>query len=73
MRLYDLTEKDIESVINHGEKQDTTEGKLNYRGEVKERFKYPIKVICVEHGNTILVVSAYPLRKGRHQNESDIR
>ncbi len=72
MRLYELTEEDVERVIDSGEKRVTADGKLTYLGEIRGRFKYPVRVICVEEGNTILVVSAYPLRKRRFQDEGDI-
>jgi hypothetical protein len=73
MRLYGLTEKDVELVIECGKKQITASGKLTYLGQVNERFTHPVKVACVEEADAILAVTAYPLRKGRFQNEGDVR
>jgi len=73
MRLYGLTEEDVESVIKSGKKQVTAAGKLTYVGQVRERFTHPVKVICVQEAGAILVVTAYPVRKGRFQDEGDIR
>ena len=63
MRLYDLDEEIIIDVIKSGEKKIQQTGRIEYT-LIIDSFLYPIKVICKEEKNEIIVISCYPLKKG---------
>ena len=63
MRLYDLTEKIIVDVIKSGERKVQQSGKIEYTLIVNS-FLYPVKVVCKEEANEIIVITCYPLKKG---------
>lgn len=65
MRLYNITEEDIEKAIAKPDKEPVSEADryVVFRTQ-REKFKgMPLKVIYVLEGSKIVVVSAYPLKK----------
>ena len=66
MKLYSITGDDIKSVIEQGKREISQSGnKTSIIHRIPAKFKYPIKVIGVEEGDSFLVISAYPLKKGK--------
>ena len=65
MELYSITENDIKSVIDQGKKEVLQDGKISITCDVSGKFEYPIKVIGIQDGESFLVVTRYPLKRGR--------
>jgi hypothetical protein len=66
MKLYDINEDDIKFVLDQGKREILSGGrKVTITHSMKEKFKYPIKVIGIEKGKEFLLVTAYPLKKGK--------
>ena len=54
-----------ESVIAQGKREVLQGGRTSITCEVGGKFRYPIKIIGVQEGESLLVVTAYPLKKGK--------
>lgn len=65
MKLYGITEEDVTRVLENGKKEILSENKTSYIYEIANRFEYPLKVVASETSEQILVITAYPLKKGR--------
>jgi len=66
MSLYNISEIDILAVIeNHNPKLDFSEGKHEIIGKtVFSQYGYPVKVVFSSERDKIVVITAYPLKKG---------
>ncbi|MBW2635848.1 MAG: DUF4258 domain-containing protein [Deltaproteobacteria bacterium] len=64
MKLYDISENDVYRVIDQGKRGSTEDGKTIFLGDFSNKFKYPLKVVAVWQDDLLLVVTAYPLKKG---------
>lgn len=66
MKLYGLSEDDVFSVIRHVSADLAfAEGKHEIIGEnVFSQSGYPIKVVFLCQGDQLIVITAYPLKKG---------
>jgi len=66
MKLYNLSEQDVFSIIEHrNPKLLFPEGKHEIIGEtILTKQGYPIKVIFSSERGKIIVITAYPLKKG---------
>lgn len=74
MALYGISEEDVALVVREGKRDNLPEpGRVSYRLLLSSAFKYPIKVVGIEQGKDLLVITVYPLKRERVQNESDIR
>ena len=65
MMLYDITEEDVKFVVESGKREISSDGKLNIIQEIEGRYKYPIKIIGIEKKESLLILTAYPLKKRR--------
>ncbi len=65
-KLYDLPEADVSSVIQHQNPQlEFPEGKHEIISETKfSKHGYPIKVVFSCESGKIIVITAYPLKRG---------
>ena len=69
MELYGITETEVKSAIDQGEREVLQGGKASITYDVGGKFRYPIKVVGVQKGESLLVVTAYPLKKGKEKHE----
>jgi hypothetical protein len=65
MKLYNITEKDVTSVIDQGKRESLSSGRVSITHELAGKFQYPIKVIGVQDAKSFLVVTAYPIKGGK--------
>ena len=65
MELYGITEAEVKSFIDQGKREVLQGGKTSIIYEADGEFRYPIKIIGVQEGEFLLVVTAYPLKKGK--------
>ncbi|MBU4013992.1 MAG: DUF4258 domain-containing protein [Proteobacteria bacterium] len=65
MKLYGLSEEDVLNVLKNGSKEMAKDGKLFFLHDIKGKFKFPVKVITAQGDKTLIIVSAYPLKKRR--------
>jgi hypothetical protein len=65
MALYRIEEDDVTNVIETGTMETSKEGKVSFVGKLEPKFRYPIKVVGIEEAESFLVITAYPLKKGR--------
>lgn len=63
MRLYELDENIVTEVIKNGIKNIQQSGRVEY-SLIIESFLYPVKVICKEEQNKIVVITCYLVKKG---------
>jgi hypothetical protein len=74
MTLYGICDEDVALVVRKGKRDDLPEpGRVSFTMRLSSTFKYPIKVVGLERGNDLLVITTYPLKRERIQDESDIR
>jgi len=66
MKLYNLSEEDVSSIIEHlNPGLVFLEGKHEIIGETMlTNYGYPIKVVFSYDGEKVVVITAYPLKKG---------
>ena len=65
MDLYGITESEVKSAIDQGKRQVLQDGKTSIICKVGGKFRFPIKVIGVQQGESFLVVTVYPLKRGK--------
>lgn len=72
MSLYNISEIDILSVIeHHNRKLDFSEGKHEIIGEmVFSQYGHPLKVVFSSEKAKIIVITAYPLKRGSKNENS---
>ena len=63
MKLYGISEKDVIRVLNGLKNIKETSVVRAISG-----FKYPIKVVFKEENDEIIIVTAYPLKRGENEN-----
>jgi hypothetical protein len=54
MKLYGITEDDIEAVCVHGSRSALLDGRVECMWNIAERFSYPLKVVGIETGRDFL-------------------
>jgi hypothetical protein len=64
MKLYDISEAQVVEVLRHGERAVDSAGRVTYLHKV-QGFRYPIKVVMLGKPDSVLVLTAYPLKRGR--------
>jgi hypothetical protein len=62
MKLYGITEQDVQDVCSYGSKKVLSDGRIELLWKNGEKFQYPLKVVGVETGEGFLVITAYPLK-----------
>jgi len=62
MKLYNLSEETVMSIIEAGKSNEIHDGKIIYIDSV-ENFPYPIKIICKIENDLRLIISCYPLKR----------
>lgn len=70
MALYDIEEREVILAIEEGEKQVLPDGKLCFIFKINDKFKYPLKIVAMEKQDSLTIVTAYPLKKARWNNEN---
>ncbi|MCK4819991.1 hypothetical protein KA005_29775 [bacterium] len=65
MRLYNIRENDVLTVIRKGKREILSDGKISVVHDLRTKFKYPIKVVGVQTDKALLIVTVYPLKKRR--------
>jgi len=65
MKLYGITERDVMRVLDEGECETDHTHKTSFVLDALQGFKYPLKVVTVETSESRLVITAYPVKKGR--------
>ena len=67
MALYALSEEDVGCVVREGKREDLAQpGRMSFTSHLAARSKYPIKVVGLEQEEDLLIITAYPLKKGRN-------
>ena len=64
MKLYGITENDVKLVVEQGEKEILFGRRISFTHDAGGKFKYPIKVVGIQEGASLLVITSYPLKKG---------
>jgi len=62
MKLYNISEKTVISIIETGKSNEMDDGKIIYIDSV-ENFPYPIKVICKIENELLVIISCYPFKR----------
>jgi hypothetical protein len=62
MKLYEISEQDIQSVYLYGSKKVLQDGRIELLWKSSEKFQYPLKVVGTETNEGFLVITAYPLK-----------
>ena len=66
MVLYAISEEDVALVVRKGGKEELAQpGKMSFTSNLAAWSKYPIKVVGLEQGKDLLIITAYPVKKGR--------
>jgi hypothetical protein len=66
MALYGITEEEVALVVKEGKREDMAEpGRVSFTWRLENKSNYPIKVVGVEKGKDFLIITAYPLKRGR--------
>jgi len=65
MKLYHITKNDVKFVIEQGRREISHGEKISIIHEIGGKFKYPIKVVGINKEESLLVVIAYPLKRGK--------
>ena len=65
MQLYGISKEDVLNVLRNGRKETSEDGKIFFRHDINKKFKYPVKVITAQRDRTLVIISAYPLKKRR--------
>ncbi len=69
LKLYKIDIADVDTVITNWLKSKSV---LNNREtiiarELKQKYEYPLKIVIAIEGSEIVLVTAYPVKKERHQ------
>lgn len=66
MALYGISDEDVALVVREGKKEELAEpGRVSFTLPLAAKSKYPIKVVGLEHGKDFLIITTYPLRRGK--------
>lgn len=71
MKLYGISEEDVLHVLSRGKSQVTSDEKIVFFDEIKERFSFPIKVISAYRDRNLVIISVYPFKR-RKRDESKL-
>jgi hypothetical protein len=66
MALYGISEADVTAVVKEGKREELgASGRVSFMLRLEGKSTYPIKVVGLEQGKDFLVITAYPLKRGR--------
>jgi len=66
MALYGISKEDVAWVAREGKREHLAEvGRVSFTRRLAAKFKYPIKVVGLEQGSDLLIITAYPLKRGK--------
>lgn len=67
MSLYHIDESDVIAMINRETREETSgrERRTVVNRELSSKYGFPLKVIFMQEGRSVIVVSAYPVKKER--------
>jgi hypothetical protein len=65
MKLYHITKHDVKFIIDQGRREISHGEKISHIHDIGGKFKYPIKVVGIKKEESFLVVTAYPLKRGK--------
>jgi len=65
MKLYHITKNDVKFIIDQGRREVSHGEKISILHDIGGKFKYPIKVVGIKKEESFLVITAYPLKKGK--------
>jgi len=66
MALYGISDEDVALVVREGKREELADrGRVSFIWPLAAKFNYPIKVVGLEQGEDFLVITAYPLKRGR--------
>jgi hypothetical protein len=63
MQLYGISEGEVSEVLNQGDRETFTNGKIAFVHDFERKFSYPIKVVALQRGGDTLIITAYPVKK----------
>ena len=64
MRLYNISEKDIQSAIDLPEASGQEGGRVVVMKKFQDKFSgFPLKVAYEKIGNELFIITAYPIKK----------
>ncbi len=63
MKLYNLSEYDVETVISTGEKEIISDKEHVFVARLSGRL-LPLKVVCKSIENSYSIITCYPLKRG---------
>lgn len=69
MKLYDISPEDIILVVNSGVREVQEDRTIYFLPNLQGKFRYPIKVVTIESSDSLLIVTAYPLKRAKDQND----
>ena len=64
MKLYNISEINVESVIENGEREILESEKLSITYKMKDQFEHPLKVIVSQENDLFMVITVYPVKGG---------
>ena len=65
MKLYHITKNDVKFIVDQGKRKISHGQKTSIIHDIKGKFKYPIKVVGINKEAYFLVITAYPLKRGK--------
>ena len=70
MALYEISETTVQAIIENREKDDSFSGGKNevIDYQMLSRHGYPIKVVFAREEGYLTVITAYPLRRGKNED-----
>jgi hypothetical protein len=64
MRLYNISERDIQGAIDSPEVSGREGDKMVVMKKFQDRFSgFPLKVVYEKIGNELLIITAYPIKR----------
>jgi undecaprenyl pyrophosphate synthase len=65
MKLYDITEEKVKDIIND---EDIHKEGIYEVIKKADNFTYPIKIVYAYEKEKIVIITAYPLKRGKNEN-----
>lgn len=67
MDLYQISEQDVRSIVENEKREFTPGEKFIIVSDSLTKYKYPIKIAAKHSEDSIIIVTAYPLKKRREK------
>ena len=66
MALYGISEEDVALGVKEGKREDLAEpGRVSFTWRLAKKSNFPIKVVGLEEGKDFMIITTYPLKRGR--------